>query len=260
MRAMRSHAQKTTAYHRGQKPMHCIYCGCKLVGVVRPAHIIPEGMGGRLTSTTTVCNDCNNSFAGIEGTACERLGKQGALVGALRGDRKPIIAMIDFEGSKYRAGEARMDELAGPPTDRGRVWSMPARRQDQVKRIVTALLSLKLPPEAMLNGCFKLEHAGIAPPVGETQANPVEFSFVWCDRLSKRVMTKTALELLALLHGDAAKRPELEHARRFARYDEGDFYSGVDTETLGARLPLVAAPYVHAIDVWSAPCARVVVA
>lgn len=93
--------------------MDCIYCRHELVGTVRPAHIVPEGMGGRLTSRTTVCNDCNNSFANIEGTACERL------------------------------------------------------------------------------------------------------------------------------------------ARRFARYDEGDFFAGVDTETAGSRLPLVDAPYVHAIEIWT---------
>lgn len=42
-----------------------------------------EGMGGRLKSITT---DCNHSFAGSEGIACERLATQGAYVGALRGN------------------------------------------------------------------------------------------------------------------------------------------------------------------------------
>jgi hypothetical protein len=232
--------------------MHCIYCGRQLVGQIRPAHIVPEGMGGRLTSTTTVCNDCNNSFAGIEGDACERLAKQGALVGALRGDREQIAATIEFEGSNFRASGARMDELAGPPTERGRVWSMPARREDQIKRAITALRSRGLPPEAMLDGRFRLENEENVPPPTAKQVNPIEFSLIWCDRPTKRVMTKMAVELLARLDGDAARRPELAAARRFARYDEGDFYSGVDTETSGARLPLVDAPYIHAIEVWTA--------
>jgi len=40
----------------------CIYCGCKLNVPTRPAHVFPEGLGGRLATTTTVCNDCNNAF------------------------------------------------------------------------------------------------------------------------------------------------------------------------------------------------------
>lgn len=231
--------------------MDCIYCRRELVGTIRPAHIIPEGMGGRLKSRTTVCNDCNNSFANIEGIACERLATNGALIGALRGDGEPIAAVVEFEGSNYRAAGGRMDQLVGPPTERGRVWSMPARREDQVNRIVTALRSRRLPPEALLDGRFTLQHATDLPPLVDEPANPIEFSLLWCDRLSKRVMMKTAVELLAHLHGDAARRTELDHARRFARYDEGDFFAGVDTETAGARLPLVDTPYVHAIELWT---------
>ena len=69
--------------------MRCIYCGSEPAGVIRPAHVVPEGMGGRLAGTSTVCNACNNSFSGIEGIACERLAPYGGAVGALRGDRKP---------------------------------------------------------------------------------------------------------------------------------------------------------------------------
>lgn len=232
--------------------MRCLYCEAPLEGVVRPAHVIPEGMGGRLASTSTVCNDCNNSFARIEGIACQRLATQGALVGALRGDREPITAVVTLEGSTYRAGRGRMDELAGPPTDRGRVYPMPARREDQIKVVVSALRARHLPPEALLDGRFKLEEAAAVAPIGETQAEPVEVSMAWCDRATKRVMTKAALELLAHLFPNEATRPELEGVRRFARYDEGDFFAGVDTSTAGAGLPLLDAPYVHAIEVWTA--------
>lgn len=232
--------------------MHCIYCGCELVGVVRPAHVIPEGMGGRLTSITTVCNACNRSFAGIEGIACERLAQHGACVGALRGDRAPITAIVEYEGSRYRARGSRMDALAKPPTERGRVWPMPALREDQIKVIVAALRSRDWPPEAMLDGRFRLELDANVPPIGETQTNPLEYSFRWCDRDTTRVMTKVAIELLARQHGGEMRRSELERARRFARYNEVDCYSCVDIETAGAGLPLVNAPYVHGIELWSA--------
>jgi hypothetical protein len=209
-------------------------------------------MGGRITSVTTVCNACNNSFTGIEGTARDRIATQGALIGALRGDNEPITAIVEFEGSKYRAADGRMDEIAGPPTERGRVWEMPARREDQVKVIVAALRSRGYGPDAILDGRFKLTDVPEQPAIAEAQANPIEHSMIWCDRVSKRVMTKIAVELLAYQDGAAGRRPELDRARRFARYDDGDFYAGVDTETSGARLPLLDAPYVHGIEVWTA--------
>jgi hypothetical protein len=74
---------------QGDQP-RCIYCGRVLVVPTRPAHVFPNGAGGRLTTTTTVCNECNNSTSGIEGDFCLGLAQAGALVGARRGDRKPI--------------------------------------------------------------------------------------------------------------------------------------------------------------------------
>lgn len=231
--------------------MQCIYCLRDLVGTIRPAHIVPDGMGGRLTSTSTVCNECNNSFCGIEGVACRRLAAQSAMLGGLRGDREPITATVELNGVRYRAAGGRVDELAPPPMDRGTVWPMPARREDQVGRIVAALRARRLPAEAMLDGRFILEPAGEVPSQPDLQAAPVESSFIWGDRVTKRVMTKIAVELLAHLRGDEARRPELNAARRFARYDDGELRAGVDTSTEGARLPLVSAPFVHGIDVWS---------
>ena len=231
--------------------MQCIYCSSELVGKIRPAHVVPEGMGGRLTSTTTVCNDCNNSFCGIEGDACRRLAAQSAMLGGLRGDREPITATVELNGVRYRAAGGRIDELAPPPMDRGTVWPMPARREDQVGRIVSALRARRLPPEALLDGRFILKPAGAVPSLADVQTVPVESSFIWGDRVTKRVMTKVAVEFLAHLRGDEARRPELYAARRFARYDDGELQAGVDTSTGGARLPLVSAPFVHGIDVWS---------
>jgi hypothetical protein len=232
-------------------PLSCIYCGSALIGAVSPAHIVPEGMGGRLASDTTVCNDCNNSFANAEGTMCLRLAKQGALANALRGDNRAITAVIEHQGSKYHAERSRMDELAKPPSNRGRVWDMPARREDQIRVIVTALRSRRLPPEAMLDGRFKLEPDTEVPPTDDTQADPIDIPLVWCDRLTTRLMVKMSVELVAKLRDNAARRFELEPARRFARYDEGGFYGHVDTATPGAQLPIVDAPYVHAIETWT---------
>lgn len=132
----------------------CIYCGCTLKVKTKAAHVFPEGLGGRLATKTTVCDDCNNSFSNIEGQVCVRLAQLGAISGARRGDRKHIETKVEFQGSTWRLENGRMDEMAGPPREKGRVTPLPARREDQVATIARALKTQGLPPEAMLDGRF----------------------------------------------------------------------------------------------------------
>ncbi len=224
----------------------CIYCSCTLKVQTKPAHVFPEGLGGRLATTTTVCDDCNNSFSNIEGQVCLRLAAMGAFAGARRGDRKYVSTEIEFQGSKWRLENGRMDEMAKPPREKGRINPLPARREDQVATVARALKSRGLPAEAMLDGRFTQEEEPDVPPVEPLQTEPVEHGFNWGDRISKRVMIKIAIELLAYFDPDAARSPELDRARRFARYDDGsemDFRAGPDIETLGAGIPRVEATW-----------------
>lgn len=232
----------------------CIYCGCTLKVPTRPAHVFPEGLGGRLRTTTTICDDCNNSFCNIEGQICVRLAQAGAFAGARRGDRKHVSAEFEFQGSKWRVENGRMDELAKPPRDKGRVHPMPARRKDQVATVAKALKQRRLPPEAMLDGRFNLEQEPDVQPVDPVQEAPIDDRLYWGDRPSKRVMTKVAIELVAYFDADAARSPAIERCRRFARYDEGremDFRAGPDTETSGAHIPHVDALRLHGVEVWT---------
>jgi hypothetical protein len=232
---------------------HCIYCERALPPATKPAHIFPEGLGGRLASTTTVCDDCNNSFSEIEGDACLRLAAMGAFRGARRGDRKFIKADVEYQGSRFRVENARMDESAKPPRNRGREWPMPARREDQIVTCANALRAKRLPPEAMLDGRFLLQQDDDVAPVESEQTEPVEHVFVWGDRNTKRLMIKIAIELLAYFAPEGARSEALERPRRFARYDEGhdmDFPAGPDTETAGARLPVIEATWFHGIEIW----------
>ncbi len=38
----------------------CIYCGRSGAGTASPAHIFPYVLGGSLSNSKTVCDDCNN--------------------------------------------------------------------------------------------------------------------------------------------------------------------------------------------------------
>jgi hypothetical protein len=233
----------------------CIYCGRVLAVPTWPAHVFPNGAGGRLTTTTTVCNECNNSTSGIEGDFCLGLAQAGALAGARRGDRKPIAATIEHEAKKWHAEGGRMDEMAPPPREKGRVNPLPARREDQVRTIVSNLKSHGLPAEAMLDDRYTLEHEDAPPPESDTPAEPVVITWSLGERASKRVMYKIAIELLAYFDAQGACAPELDPVRRFVRYDEGEewnFPMGVDTETTASQIAPVDAVLFHGIDVWTA--------
>lgn len=233
----------------------CIYCGRVLVVPTRPAHVFPNAVGGRLTTTTTVCNECNNSTARIEGDFCLGLTRVGALAGARRGDRKPIVATIEHERKKWRAEGGRMDEMAPSPREKGRVNPLPAHREDQVRTIVSNLKSRGLPAEAMLDGRYTLEHEDEPSPESDTQANPVVITWSLGDRAWKRVMYKIAIELLAYFDAQGGRALELDPVRRFVRYDEGEewnFPMDVDTETTASQIAPVEVMLFHGIDVWTA--------
>ncbi|HTR55619.1 MAG TPA: hypothetical protein VMJ10_33310 [Kofleriaceae bacterium] len=237
----------------------CIYCGHPLKVPTRPAHVFPNGLGGRLDSIDTVCDgadgseDCNNSFSNIEGQVCRRLEAMGAFRGARRGDRKNIKTEVEHQASMWHVEGARMDEKAKRRRDGGLVQPLPSRRADQIATIGDHLHDLHLPPEAMLDGRYKLGAEPDVPPVS-AEMERVDGHLKWGDRISKRVMMKIAIELLAHHDHEAARSAELARARRFARYDLGndmDFHAAPDSETTGSGLPRVKAVWLHGIDVWT---------
>lgn len=232
---------------------HCIYCGCTLIQPTRPAHIVPDGMGGRLTSTSTCCNDCNNKFSKLEGDACLRIAPIAALAGARRGDRSFIRAKISTPHGKFIAENRRLDELAAPPRARGTVRPLPARREDQIAIVVAMLRDFNLPIEALRDGRLAFEADAIEPaPVPEFQQEPTSGTLRWLDRSTRRLMVKMALEFLAYWHPRAARDRILSSAVRFSRYDDGENpWAAVDTETSASGIPLVEDNIVHGLEIWT---------
>lgn len=51
----------------------CVFCGKTLSSNEKPEHIIPNAIGGRLTSSSIVCSDCNNKYSYLDKNLCEDL-------------------------------------------------------------------------------------------------------------------------------------------------------------------------------------------
>lgn|GEM_PF-5624640 len=234
--------------------MRCLYCPAELGAHNETlAHVFADALGGKLCSPEVCCASCNNSFTGVESRCVNALAVVGALLGARKGDGTPIEASFEHEGRRFRARAGSMLEEAPPPTDKGRRWPLPADGRKQVDQVIRALRERKLPPEALNDGRMSLaDAADDEEPEGLRDANAgVSTPMEWGFAEAKRMQIKIACELLAHSRADVARNESLREACAYARNGRGDWHVPFDSSTSGSGLPEVAAPYRHAVDVWT---------
>lgn len=234
--------------------MRCLYCPEELGPHNKTwAHVFADALGGRLRSDQICCNDCNVSFSKVETPCVEVLAPVGAMLGARKGDGKPIETTFEHDGGTFRAKECGIFEEAPPPTDRGRRWALPADHNSQVELVIRLLRQRRLPPEALRDGRLRLADAP-AEVDPEGLRNPdagVSRPMEWGFPAAKRMHVKIACDLLAHSRADVARRDCLRPAWAYARHAIGDPNVPADSSTAGSGLPEVGAPYRHAIDIWT---------
>lgn len=234
--------------------MRCLYCPDELGPDNRSfAHVFPNGIGGRLRSDGICCHSCNNSFTEIESQCLRALAPVGAMMKARRGDGQPIETVFDHDGRRFRVSNGGMFEEAPPPSDKGRKWELPADESRQVTQVVTMLQQRRMPPEAIIDGTLLLVDAPPAPTPGGL-SHPelgVTVNMEWDYPAARRLQFKIACDLVAYSMPDVARSDRLRPAVEFARHGVGDYRVAFDASTQGTRLPEVAAPYRHVIEVWT---------
>src|SRR5438445_13829873 len=93
----------------------CIYCRAPLTPETVRAHVIPQCLGGRLWSTTTCCNDCNNAISPLENELCKALREPSAALRARDAENQPIRAKVEADGKTYDYADGLGNQrLPGP--------------------------------------------------------------------------------------------------------------------------------------------------
>ncbi len=237
----------------------CIYCREALDDKTHEAHVIPRCLGGRLSSTTTCCTDCNNALGQIEDKLCSDLRILSATLGARNSANKPIAATIQLGDKAFDyadgVGSERLPDRRYDRQTRSLKFPLPGGAEAQAACIAKMLWEGGLTPGAIDAGKMVLEPDdtfGMRPyPPTPTR---LETRFLFGTEEHLRAAAKMALELLAVWRPEDGRRwSELRLARQFTRYGEGVLPIRVDSQSAGSglRRPRGFPVLAHAVEVWT---------
>src|SRR5712664_4165342 len=237
----------------------CIYCRAPLTPETVRAHVIPQCLGGRLWSTTTCFNDCNNAISPVENELCKALREPSAALGARDAENQPIRADIKADDKTYDYAAGLGNERLPPPDyEKGElVFPLPGDPDEVAGVIAYQLWRNCLTPAALDTGTMRIEpdqtfHIWPHPPERRMLYSRLELGTT----AHMRVMMKMALELLAYVRPDDARRWDvLRPARRYVREAEGDGTLPARFEALsdgaGIFRPDELPHLAHAVEVWT---------
>jgi hypothetical protein len=212
-----------------------------------------------LSSVTICCTGCNNAIGRSENDLCSALREASAALGTRDADNHPITAEIEANGKKYAYSDGMGVERMPPLKHEAGalVFPLPGGSDEQASAIAKRLWNAGLTPRALDDGKLRIEpdntfHIRPHPP----RSAVLNWVAVLGTTEHMRVVMKMALELLAYVRSDDARRwGVLRTARRYIRWSEDDGTLPVRFDALShgsglfreADLPQLA----HAVEVWT---------
>ena len=240
-------------------PLLCIYRREPLGPETVRAHVVPQCLGGRLWSTTICCSDCNNAISLLENDLCKALRAPSAALRARDAENQPIRVEMAADGKTYDYADGLGSQrLPGPKYEGGELtFPLPGDSDELADVIAHQLWRNHLTPAALDIGTIRIEpdrtfHIKPHPPERKMLFSRLELG----TDAHMRVVVKMALELLAYLRPDDARRWDvLRPARLYVR-------DGVDDGTLPARFDALSdgaglfganevPQLAHAVEVWT---------
>ena len=216
-------------------------------------------VSSRRSATTICCNDCNNAISPLENDLCKALRTPSAALRALDAENQPIRAEVEADGRIYDYADGLGNQrLPAPKYEDGELaFPLPGDPNELAEVIADQLWRNHLTPAALDTGTIRIEpdrtfHIKPHPPERKMLFSRLE---VGTDA-HMRVVVKMALELLAYLRPDDARRWDvLRPARLYVR-------DGVDDGTLPARFDALSdgaglfgadevPQLAHAVEVWT---------
>jgi hypothetical protein len=166
---------------------------------------------------------------------------------------------VHWNGKVYDYADGVGDEQLPSPVREGKglVFPLPGKVEEQAAVIAKRLWAARLTPKALDDGSFRIE-PDTAFNIRPHPPTPVRID--WAAVLGTtdhmRVIMKMALELVAIVRGEDARRwSSLRDARRYVRWAEEDhpLPARFDALSVGAGVFAVGdlPPIAHAVEVWT---------
>lgn len=209
--------------------MNCIFCGSELNGSTKPEHILPNALGGRMTTRRAICSKCNNNFGG---TIDKKLTSQIEVIRNLlqlssgTGKSPPGLRNISAGSQKINFRNDGTPELTGKPfeieySDDGVATVLiTARSQEELqKHIPNIAEQLRISPDELLKQINAEDVSYVTEPVEQ-----VHHRLSLGGEEMLRSVVKSCLVLWSTHVGnDEVSSPTFEDARNFVTKGQDAF-------------------------------------
>jgi hypothetical protein len=207
----------------------CIFCNAELDDQTKPEHILLSALGGRKTTRTAICSDCNNVFGGsIDKAFADQVEVIRNLLQLKSGTGKPppMLRNVKAEAERVNFRQDGKPELLTPPftvtprQDGGFDVQVIARSEEHLKKILPDLAAK-----------LRISEPGLVEMIKQGQAAAVErrpgrthFGISLGGEEILRSVAKSCLVLFSTVVGnDAVRATPFNEAREFVRHGGAAF-------------------------------------
>lgn len=223
----------------------CLFCASQLDGQTKPEHILLNVLGGRMTSRSLICSDCNNRFgSSIDAAVANQVGVFRSLLQLPTGDGKPppILKRVNAGDDVINIRNDGRPELVQAPftiednADGTANVRFSLRTMDDLpKHMAHAAAALGKPVDHLLAG-VDVESAVL----GRRRPGIVQHSLQFGGTDFLRSIAKSALELWAVRTStDEVQSAPYAAARDFV-VNGGDQFNRTRTEIDDRNVPQLA--------------------
>jgi hypothetical protein len=228
----------------------CIFCDTELTAITKPEHILLNGLGGRKSSRTLICDEHNGSFGStVDKALLDQVPAIRNMLQLESGQGKPPPMLRGVEAGKAVfnvRNDGSFQQVERPFTitkreDRATMLGISARSWEHVAELIPDIAAALKITEDKVRDMLKASQAESV----WRRPGPIRYDVLLGGPEALRSMAKACLELWATVAGkDEVKSPAFSAARQFILSGDADFLQdriNRDDRHLPCASPLAAS-------------------